>query len=821
MEEEREELTRKYFPQIRHLCNERGIHFVPVDMRWGITKESAQNGQVLNICLREIDRSDIFVGFFGQRYGWHSAHGASHGLLEKNFDNAVINYPWVEDYWDRSMTEVEFHHGHLNNPGEMPTIICFRAKKFDDDKYKQYMELGKESMALKYLSESVEAAQQMDSLKTEVKETKDKCLAIDMEYKHPHEFAELIFETLSKYLNEILKPQTELSPRAEMLVDHDNLMMSTRRVYVGGDNYFQQLDDHRKHDKHVFLSGPAGSGKSALLSNWVEHLNETEEELIVIYHFIGCGGNSSKPLNISLRLRLEAQHALQMIKDKKEVQEVSEDKSEDEKSAGKTSDIDKPSADSVRENLNQFRKAVEEIMSDPDRKLVIIVDAIEKAVDDSGKVTKPLYWLPDKLPPGVFIVASSLDTNKIAQEELVDKRQYQTLQMQPLSQDMKHEICVKILQKRGKEFSTEQLQKVVSSKLTANPLFLVITIHELSVFGYFRKLDQKIESLLACESIQQLLNKYLDRMEEDYNVQEYPDNLVKTVFSALFVAHVGLTESELQEAFHIPKPVFSPLYFAMERFIVSHTGPIWFAFSELRDAIEERYLQTEEDRLVITRKLINFFEEKRKGFSITMDYLNTSTIRPAYELPWLQKSIDDKEGLARTLTDLFIFSRLYQERDYELLDLWKSTGYSFIQYGEMFEKEFDTRLVEYYMLYNDGAASSNKPPGVAMLIFLEQMQDFFELAVCKLASMQMSNRIIGILNNVENVDNYEEQSRQKKLANHKYQLACSYCDTERYADGKKLHYETLEYYKNFIMFCVTDHVRLLCQVTYFSQSYGH
>ena len=66
MEEEREELTRKYFPQIHHLCNERGVEFVPVDMRWGITEESAQNGQVLNICLREIDRSDIFVGFFGQ-----------------------------------------------------------------------------------------------------------------------------------------------------------------------------------------------------------------------------------------------------------------------------------------------------------------------------------------------------------------------------------------------------------------------------------------------------------------------------------------------------------------------------------------------------------------------------------------------------------------------------------------------------------------------------------------------------------------------------------------------------------------------------------
>ena len=66
MEEEREELTRKYFPQFQHACNIRGIQFVPVDMRWGITSEAADNAQVVNICLREIDRSDIFIGFFGQ-----------------------------------------------------------------------------------------------------------------------------------------------------------------------------------------------------------------------------------------------------------------------------------------------------------------------------------------------------------------------------------------------------------------------------------------------------------------------------------------------------------------------------------------------------------------------------------------------------------------------------------------------------------------------------------------------------------------------------------------------------------------------------------
>lgn len=66
MEEEREEMTRRYFPQIHHACNSKGLQFVAVDMRWGITAESSENAQVINICLREIDRSDMFIGFFGQ-----------------------------------------------------------------------------------------------------------------------------------------------------------------------------------------------------------------------------------------------------------------------------------------------------------------------------------------------------------------------------------------------------------------------------------------------------------------------------------------------------------------------------------------------------------------------------------------------------------------------------------------------------------------------------------------------------------------------------------------------------------------------------------
>ena len=66
LETEREELTKKYWPQIKSFCNARGLQFVPVDMRWGITSELSDSAQTIKICLREINRSDMFIGFFGQ-----------------------------------------------------------------------------------------------------------------------------------------------------------------------------------------------------------------------------------------------------------------------------------------------------------------------------------------------------------------------------------------------------------------------------------------------------------------------------------------------------------------------------------------------------------------------------------------------------------------------------------------------------------------------------------------------------------------------------------------------------------------------------------
>ena len=66
LEDEREELTKKYWPRLASMCSKAGYEFVPVDLRWGITTEMSSSASTIEVCLREMDRSDMIVGFFGQ-----------------------------------------------------------------------------------------------------------------------------------------------------------------------------------------------------------------------------------------------------------------------------------------------------------------------------------------------------------------------------------------------------------------------------------------------------------------------------------------------------------------------------------------------------------------------------------------------------------------------------------------------------------------------------------------------------------------------------------------------------------------------------------
>jgi hypothetical protein len=108
MQAERGILAKHTFPELRERCRKRGVEFVEVDLRWGVTEEQAERGETLPICLEEIERCrPYFVGLLGQRYGW---------VPDRIEDELLAMRPRLGEHLEKSITELEILHGVLNNP---------------------------------------------------------------------------------------------------------------------------------------------------------------------------------------------------------------------------------------------------------------------------------------------------------------------------------------------------------------------------------------------------------------------------------------------------------------------------------------------------------------------------------------------------------------------------------------------------------------------------------------------------------------------------------------------------------------------------------
>jgi len=103
MQDERDILIKKIFPQLRKLCEERAVTWTEVDLRWGITTEESAEGKVLPLCLVEIQRCrPYFIGLLGERYGW-VPDSIPADLLESQL--------WLNEHLEHSVTELEILHG--------------------------------------------------------------------------------------------------------------------------------------------------------------------------------------------------------------------------------------------------------------------------------------------------------------------------------------------------------------------------------------------------------------------------------------------------------------------------------------------------------------------------------------------------------------------------------------------------------------------------------------------------------------------------------------------------------------------------------------
>lgn len=102
MHSERDYLVKVVFPALRERLEPHRVHLVDIDLRWGITEQQAENDEVLDLCLDQIDECrPFFVGLLGERYGW----------VPETLPDTQSKHGWTQLHTGKSVTELEIRWG--------------------------------------------------------------------------------------------------------------------------------------------------------------------------------------------------------------------------------------------------------------------------------------------------------------------------------------------------------------------------------------------------------------------------------------------------------------------------------------------------------------------------------------------------------------------------------------------------------------------------------------------------------------------------------------------------------------------------------------
>jgi nephrocystin-3 len=612
MQEDRDWLVKHIFPQLRRLCEARGVTWGEVDLRWGITDEEAAEGKVLPLCLAEIERSrPYFIGLLGERYGWvPKPEEIPEELLERE--------AWLRDHLQCSVTELEIIHGVLREE-RMHGHAFFYSRDPD------YLDrLPPNRIRGDFESESPEAKEKIERLKNRLRDARDEQVCQFHEnYPDPQELGNWILEDFTQLIERRFPADAKPDELDREAAGHDAFARSRAAVYIGRPEYFDRLDAHVAGDgPPLVVLGESGSGKSALLANWFlsrfrsSASNVEPSAALALIHFIGSTPDSADASRLMQRMMLELKRRFDLPDDVPSM------------------------PDQIRDQFpNWLNKTAGA------GRIVLVLDALNQLADQDH--APDLGWLPRVLPMNVRLIVSTLPGRSL---DAVQRRDWPEMTVELLSVSERQELIEKFLARSSRRLSRERVDRIAGAAQTANPLFLSAMLDELRQFGEYERLDEMIEHYLAAANPQDLYQRILARWEQDYD-RERP-GLVRDALSLIGSARRGLSESELLDLLGtggqpLPRAAWTPFYLAAEASLARRSGLLGFFHDYLRNAVQTHCLPTIEQRRACHRTLADYFRDRPE-----------MTDRELDELPWQWQQAEEWTQLKDLVTRMEVFRRL-------------------------------------------------------------------------------------------------------------------------------------------------------------------
>lgn len=626
MQREREVLVKRIFPQLRKRCEERGVAWSEVDLRWGITDEESEQGKVLPVCLDEIERCrPFFVGLLGERYGW---------VPERIPADLLDREPWLADYLGRSATEFEIIQGVLADPAMAGhAFFYFRDPAWPGTEVEQPLpdEIAKHGLA-EAERRARDRQDRLGALKQRIRESR---LPVREDYPTPEALGHAVLDDLGAVIDRLFPPGSAPAPLDRERAEHAAFARSRTGFYVPRADSLARLDAYGEQGgPPVCVTGEPGAGKSALLANWAARWRESHPDDLVIEHYVGGTAASSDWRSVVRRVLGELAR-----RDGIEVE--------------------------IPTDARELRIALANALHRTPGRFVLVIDGLDQLDDREG--APDLAWLPTLLPARGRLVVSTLPGRS---QDALTARGWPQLEVEPLTPAERERLVTGCLAQYAKALSDNRVRRIVTSPQSANPLFLRTLLEELRVFGVHELLDQRIDYYLEARDSTALFQRVLARWEEDY--EDDRPGLVGAAMSLVLASRRGLAEAELLDLLGdgdeaLPQAHWSPLHLAAEQSLVNRAGLLGFATDAMRHAVQERYL-ADPDRLRSQHLLLADYFESRLLARPALILVGGS--RVVDELPWQLEQAGEWQRLAALLVQQHVLTALWDADRFAVEHAW-------------------------------------------------------------------------------------------------------------------------------------------------------
>ena len=560
MQDSREELVKQVFPQLRHLCESRGVPWGEVDLRWGVPDEATAEGRVLPLCLAEIERCPYFIGLLGERFGW---------VPDEIPADLLQAQPWLGEQRKQSVTAIEILYGALRNPEKAGRAFFY------------FRDPGDAATCPGFTEENPERRERLAALKDDIRRSG---FPVRENFATPQQLGEWVLRDLTAAIKGSCPDLNPPDPVDRAAADHEAYGLNRRRLYIGRTEYFERLDAHAADEGlPLVVLGDPGSGKSALLANWTHRWREQHYGTPVLVHFIGASPDSANWMAMLRRLLGEFRRVGIQI-------EIP----------------DQPDALRLA-----FASALH--MAAARGRTVLVIDALNQIEDRDG--APDLIWLPPVIPANMRLVVSTLPGRAL---DAMSRLNWPTLTVRPLERPERETLIVDYLKQYAKELSLERRQRIAVTPQSANGLYLTTLLNELRLFGSREQLDERIGWYLKAANPFELYSRVIQRWERDYEERgSGSEDIVGESLSRIWAARRGLSEIELLESLgkgsRLSSAVWSPLFLAAGDALMNRGGLLTFAHDFLREAVREAYLPTTGHQQNAHRTLALYFGGQPQG----------------------------------------------------------------------------------------------------------------------------------------------------------------------------------------------------------------